>query len=786
MLATLARAKFGPLNSAETGLLAAAETGTEYKAPGPAPQLTEIRAPLLRWLCSDAAARAHLDPKGPRLHKVRIVGRLDLESVDSPIPLWLRESQLPDGVDLGYARFPYIDLLGSEVGHFAAVRLRCTASLMLSDGFVCNTGLRLRGAQIGGNLSLGAARLAATNDPALDLDNADIGNSLLVDRGFRADGQLRLINMRIGSHLNAESACLIAARHEPALLIEHSRIGGSLLLRRGFRALGQVRVLGGSIGNVEAIGSRLAARRDFALLIEGTNIPGVVLMRTDRYGPTAGRFRALGGVRLFGSTIAGNLDMSGAQLRATGRVALDATGLEAGGSANLSDGFRALGSIRFDRASIGGHLDFTGGQCLAAPDRDSVRIEGTRIAGSLLLRWGFRSLGRFYVYGGSVGNHVECDGARFSARRGQALQIEGVEVRGAVLLRRERWGPVPRAFRAIGGVRLFGSSIGAELDCDGALLLARGRAALAAAGVKIGGTLRMTGGLHARGRIDLSRAAIGGHLDLRGGTIGDADGAIRLGGARIAGTAFLGDGLRVLSELDLRDASIARIEDAPASWPAAGRLRLDGLNYLAIDPIDSDTRLQWLALQPPPAAGQRRFLAQPFEQLIQAMRRAGHERDARRVAIAKEDALRRSGPVLTLAGLRHTVYGATMRYGYRPQFALWFAPLFIFGLAAVLCLGAASVMVPAKDAAQKLWAEHKPLPAGYPSFSPLAYSIDTFVPILNLQQKDSWQVDDRARCEPGPERCGYWLRIYLWLHTAFGWIITTLAVAGFTGLVRKG
>ena len=41
---------------------------------------------------------------------------------------------------------------------------------------------------------------------------------------------------------------------------------------------------------------------------------------------------------------------------------------------------------------------------------------------------------------------------------------------------------------------------------------------------------------------------------------------------------------------------------------------------------------------------------------------------------------------------------------------------------------------------------------------------------------------------PNPNRgpCGRFLRVYLWVHIALGWLLTTLFVAGLTPLVRSG
>jgi hypothetical protein len=59
-----------------------------------------------------------------------------------------------------------------------------------------------------------------------------------------------------------------------------------------------------------------------------------------------------------------------------------------------------------------------------------------------------------------------------------------------------------------------------------------------------------------------------------------------------------------------------------------------------------------------------------------------------------------------------------------------------------------------------------------PKFNSLVYSIDTFVPLVNLYQAKYWLPNNR------------FLRLYHWVHIAFGWILTTLLVVGLTGLVR--
>ena len=52
------------------------------------------------------------------------------------------------------------------------------------------------------------------------------------------------------------------------------------------------------------------------------------------------------------------------------------------------------------------------------------------------------------------------------------------------------------------------------------------------------------------------------------------------------------------------------------------------------------------------------------------------------------------------------------------------------------------------------------------------------LPIVDLHQEKYWLPDAR-------KDYGWLYQAYLWLHIIFGWILTTVLVAGLTGLVKK-
>jgi hypothetical protein len=66
--------------------------------------------------------------------------------------------------------------------------------------------------------------------------------------------------------------------------------------------------------------------------------------------------------------------------------------------------------------------------------------------------------------------------------------------------------------------------------------------------------------------------------------------------------------------------------------------------------------------------------------------------------------------------------------------------------------------------------------AAYPCFYPAGYAVDTVIPIINVHQAQYW----------GPDGNAPWAWVTgTWIATALGWALSTLLVAGCTGLVRQ-
>ncbi|MCH8013310.1 MAG: hypothetical protein IH823_00715 [Candidatus Dadabacteria bacterium] len=475
----------------------------------------------------------------------------------------------------------------------------------------------------------------------------------------------------LGGSITEEIELLYANIHFPLAFIHCSIPGGIDLRHASVRGL---HLDGTHVGRIRA---------------DGMSVQGNL---TIRHG-----FRCLGGIRLSGVKVGGNLECNGGEVMNEQGIALYADSIKVSGGAFFRDGFKAQGTVRFVGGSVGGNFEATGSQFINEGN-DSLTLDGVRVGGSVHLRDGFLSNGCVRLVKTEISGNLECDNGQFLNKGAMALHAEGLQVHGNVFLR--------NGTTFIGEVSLYGAVIDQ--------------------------TLNLTG---------LSRQA--------------------------------------LPALDLRSARIGTLLDAEIGWPEEGNLRLHGFIYHDIDsdaPIDPDTQIEWIRRQPT-----KDFSPQPYEQLADVLRKYGREDEMIQVLIAKNKDPARRAHLTRIGRAWDFVFCKTMGYGYRPLRLLYVALSFV--LLGWFFFGEgyrSDLMVPANEVVSSsgsgidgnLGTVH------YPRFYSLVYSIDEFVPLVNLHQGDYWIPSAMI---PG----GLPLIIYLWVHIIMGWILTTMLIVGLTGLLRR-
>jgi hypothetical protein len=231
--------------------------------------------------------------------------------------------------------------------------------------------------------------------------------------------------------------------------------------------------------------------------------------------------------------------------------------------------------------------------------------------------------------------------------------------------------------------------------------------------------------------------------------------------------------------------------DDEANWPGQNNLALDGFVYGVISggPTDAKSRLRWLALQMPV------YHPQPYRTLANVLREMGEEDGSTEVLIAKEAAKRRYGGLRRVERAWNLLLDVTIGYGYRPLRALWWIVGFVaFG--SVLFGGGyyARIVTPSEESAYQSFIADGAAPAHYPPFNAFVFSLDNFLPVVDLHQGLYWRPNPRHAVKAGTRLFGRelnlgnipaaLLRWYLWFHILAGWILTPLLFAGLSGLIR--
>ena len=675
-----------------------------------------------------------------------------------------------------------------------ANRLKVGDDVFLDEGFTAAGAVRLPGADITGQLSLRGAQLTGTDTHgiALDADRLKVGDDVFLDEGFTAAGAVRLPGADITGQLSLRGAQLTGTDTDGiALAADWLKVGGSVVLDEGFTAAGAVRLLGADItGQLSLRGAQLT----------GTDTDGIALdadwLKVDGSVVLDEGFTAAGAVRLPGADITGQLSLRGAQLTGTDGIALDADGLKVDGSVFLGEGFTAAGAVRLLGADITGQLSLRGAQ-LTGTDGIALDANRLKVGDDVFLDEGFTAAGAVRLLGADITGQLSLRGAQLTGTDGIALDANRLKVGDDVFL--------DEGFTAAGAVRLLGADITGQLSLRGAQLTGTDGIALAADGLKVGGSVFLDEGFTAAGAVLLRAAEVGESCSLSGAVLGE-EVALDAQGAHIAHDLVWSPRSPVKGVVNLERVATHQLVDdwsrPDERWPPQGKLHLTGFIYDGFGGEclpSAQQLLAWIRRTHRPHPADKRaksvFASQPYEQLVRVYRAHGQDTDARFIAIARRNDLRTYGELTWARRVGSRLLDTTIKHGYAPLRAVMM--LVAVYLLAVVTLWVAQqhsdLIVPTRNVTT-IWQEPTGKETGkevtvrtppardcatvYPCFSPAGFAVDTVIPILNVHQGDSWRVNASAD--------GGWLFVVLgWIGTALGWAFSTLAVLGFTGLVRR-
>jgi hypothetical protein len=485
-----------------------------------------------------------------------------------------------------------------------------------------------------------------------------------------------------------------------------------------------------------------------------------------------------GGIRVMGARIIGGLDLAhlhvpaplelrncsileeisldsaeipGLSLNGSHTGAIYAQGIKVTGELDMSRGFDASAEVLMIKSTIDGPAMFSGGRFrhsvaprelppefaeLESQMKVALNLHDAQIKGTVIMSTGFQSDGAIVMDNASILGDFLAWGGRFINPNHYAIWAPQCVFSHDVHLSDVIFQvPAPHIAVVDGNVYFFGARIGGALDV---------------AGVKFAGASSDNNGLEA------SHASMQNLVTI---------------GASFGDDAFE----------HLNGAEIQFIWDDPGSWPKPGELDIGQLKYQAfgaLSPVDIASRLHWLRLSATSSD------PQPYDELAKYYRSVGDSGSATKVLIARDDAIySRAEPIRRIWGKFLKV---TVGYGHEPlRTVLW--------MLAIVLLGAVLVSIGARAGVMRLtWPETAAPPAGDPTagLNPLLYSLDVFLPFVNLHQEHYWWPDETASGECSmfgrrvPVR-GSLLRHYLWLQIMAGWLLSAVFIAGLTGLIQN-
>jgi hypothetical protein len=200
-----------------------------------------------------------------------------------------------------------------------------------------------------------------------------------------------------------------------------------------------------------------------------------------------------------------------------------------------------------------------------------------------------------------------------------------------------------------------------------------------------------------------------------------------------------------------------------------------------------------------PDAANRRYVTQPYTQLAAVYRAIGQDEQANTVLVARAERIGELAPAFSPQGLWYRYLGRLIGYGYEPFRAIKIGVAIIAVGALVFAIGAhRNLMAETKLAESVLPREGEMgrVSPSYPRFNPLVYSLEVFIPFVNLNQVCYWIPGEKPSNQSKSRNCLMhigpyslkWstaLNGYLWFQTLAGWTLCTLLAAAVTGIVES-
>ena len=531
-------------------------------------------------------------------------------------------------------------------------------------------------------------------------------------------------------------------------------------------------------------------------------------------------------IGLDNSFVGGALSFSGAVLNGSSGLSISAIDSRIQGGVYLTDGFRADGLVKFLGAEVGGQFNCRAGHFLK--EGESLMASNIKVGGGVFLIHGFKSRGKISFIAAAVKVQFSLHGASLACKDGLALIADRMSLNGTFYM--------GEGFKSEGGISLNGGDIQGQINGSGAVLSGEQKTSFFANNLHVTGTVFLDRGFSSKGRLSFASAKIDGDLSFR-----DAEfiGSLYASKLQVLGALIIFDIKKPMSKVSLASARVTALNDNAQSW--GQHLILNGFVYEFLDVHNTMTvadRVKWLEKQcsrfpgdeATPLPKPNVFVPQPWQQLKTVLENMGRVEESREIGIEYERHRAKCGQIgLTpaawnpvrrglnwgFANALHFSYGKLIGYGYRPmQLVPWFMgvwllttalywyaanqeavfaptdPLIFQNTAYMTCQPSSDkTFEPAPGTGN--WYLCNALAQEYTGFSPIAFSLDLLLPLVDLHQEKDWApLIETPKANVVDELRGFFtlkrfVRFVMWVEILAGWVFSLLFVVIVSGLARR-
>jgi hypothetical protein len=687
-----------------------------------------------------------------------------------------------------------------------------------TGGCIADGGVELRHTHIGGDLDCDGARfIAAPDAQALDADMANVGGQVSLASGFHAEGEVRMTNAVVGGDIGCNNGHFLNPTGN-ALCLDGATIGRSLRigadtmaatdrakdLPAGFLSRGTLRMWGTQISqDLLASGAQFEAPGGIAILACNMKAASRVDFSS---------VKAQGMVNLFSADIEHELDFRCSEFDAKnsfGNLAIWANGIHVRGHVYCSqvdapegaNRFRVNGVASFQFATIAMHWDLSGAQFIN-PTGDALEASDCRVGG-------YVNLDGVLIDGRASFSRAKIDGMWIINKSVQPEKLR-LDLRFAHIwvIKDERLSDWPPA----GQLQLEGL-VYDHFDDDSPLDVNDRLEWLRRQYAPLKTLYRLAGGksAHRQAPDSQSQKTAVNQSASSGVILAEFDQPATMPAPQVVSPTTPTPApppilqtpaqlVPVTNDRAEKKAESVGVDKKSSGEPSLGHTADTSDAKVSSNKDDSTKSDPQSAASPtPPDPTGRRYITQPYTQLASVYRAIGQDEQANAVLVARAERLGELAHPFSAQGLWYRYLGRLIGYGYEPFRAIKIGVAIVLLGALIFAIGAhRNLMAETKLAERVLSREDESgiVSPTYPRFNAIVYSLDVFLPFVDLNQVCYWIPGERSGNPRLSRNClmhigSYslkWSSVlhgYLWFQTLAGWTLCTLLAAAVTGIVQS-